>query len=61
MMAFGCHTYTWAPAETDGISIRTETKSNGRFWPRADYLIEKSELEGLIGSWYVWEPLLVGA
>lgn len=33
MMASGCHAYTWAPAETDGISIRTETKSNGRFWP----------------------------
>lgn len=35
MMASGCHAYTWAPAETDGISIRTETKSNGRFWPKA--------------------------
>jgi len=37
MMASGCHAYTWAPAETDGISIRTETKSNGRFWPAADF------------------------
>lgn len=50
-MASGCHTYIWASPETYGISIRTETKSNDRFWPIA---VSRSH-EGV-----AWNPINPG-